>query len=169
MAVDREGLGTLGLKLNDFKGSALIGRSSRGVNFGRTGLTHGKIRPKNRPFQTLRHPQRRHCSPAAPAASTSSRPPRRASDLPYWQIDQAPRDQPPWQAIWAQAGARLACSTLPVCPHHDLARRRRHPIHGRLQSQAGPSHLLEVAHGCASGTSAAARDEALRTVESRKG
>jgi hypothetical protein len=31
--------------------------------------------------------------------------------VPCWEIDQAPRDQPPWNGIWAQSGARLACPT----------------------------------------------------------
>jgi hypothetical protein len=62
------------------------------------GLGHVHIRPPDatriRPGQAIPW-----CSIACPRC------------VPYWEIDQAPRDQPPWQAIWAQPGARLACPT----------------------------------------------------------
>jgi hypothetical protein len=49
--VDREGLGTLGPRLNYFNGLALKGRSSLRVNFGRPALLHGEILSERRAFQ----------------------------------------------------------------------------------------------------------------------
>ena len=48
VAVDREGLGTLGPRLNDFNRLAVIGRSLLRVTFGQRALTHGEIAPHRR-------------------------------------------------------------------------------------------------------------------------
>jgi hypothetical protein len=49
--VDREGLGTLRPRLNDFSGLALNGGRSLRVNFGRPALLQGEIIRQRRAFQ----------------------------------------------------------------------------------------------------------------------
>jgi ribosomal protein S27E len=54
--------------------------------------------------------------------------------VPCWEIDQAPRDQPPWQAIWAHPGARLACPTCRSVLTRSWSGGDGIPRHGRLSA-----------------------------------